>query len=193
MLPYEILTTLISSAGQALTAKKKPALQSSWNVNSSTFSSPTFSSISASSAQAFSSWSTRTEPRKSKLSSSLSTSTSKIQRLAERSKRIGNVDDKLRSSNGSVIGFDKNKRSRTPSLHDDAKETSDLRTSLFNLQTTSSTCSAASLSSAENFRPSGLRPPSPQMRFFDEVAPNIASLCLHFFFFITKISFLEKI
>ncbi|KAI3459035.1 hypothetical protein Pfo_015698 [Paulownia fortunei] len=72
-------------------------------------------------------------------------------------------------SNGSKIGVDIKKTFGVPFLHNDAKEASDMQSPL-SFPRQSGTCSVGSLSS-KNFRPSGLRPPSPQIRFFDENTP----------------------
>lgn len=152
-------------------------------------------SIRASSAQASSLLKRKTESRKGQHSASLPTS--KIRRHAERNKGMGNIGSSTRSL--SLLNHHSCPSSASPAIHwsseslsssvcnkqtsiesNDAIESSDLQSNLqnplsspnqYSSQATPGTCYVGSLS-AKSIRPSGLRPPSPQIRFFDEVGSN---------------------
>ncbi|PIN16707.1 hypothetical protein CDL12_10620 [Handroanthus impetiginosus] len=159
---------------------KKPASQNSPTAAiTSTISAPFINApIDAPSPRASSLTKRKTETRKSKLSSSLSAS--KIWRHSETSKGTvscpttasptshwyseslsSSVSNKQRS-NGLNNGLDIKKTPKGPFLHNYAKDASHSQ-NVFQSPLGSSQAMGA-------FKPSGLRPPSPQIRFFDENA-----------------------
>ncbi|KAH6803984.1 hypothetical protein C2S51_032231 [Perilla frutescens var. frutescens] len=166
--------SITSSLGQGLIMQEKSA-----NQSSSTLSSAKSSSMFSSTASSLSK--RKTELKKAQNSASLQNS--KISRHSERKKGMGNISVPTHSTcsvNEQISSLPANSTRHFPSsaslsspVHKqrrstdskDVKEASNLQRSL---QSPLICAKQYGLLSAKSIRPSGLRPPSPLLRFFDE-------------------------